>query len=256
MQPHPKLLAAASLLVAACSTTPPGRLLAMRPPELPSGPPTSFTRQGEIQYTPIGTAGSSAAWDARSVRGPAVNLTLTEGGLWGGTIQDRAVLLHARNGRITGEGVNVWVTQDGPVLHVQGLWFNQVRRDRVHSGHHLGVAPHRGVRGRALARAGRALARIRRVRRDARLHLDEPEGRGRRPGRGDAPVVLRLPGSASGAPGLRLPSLGCGRGCRGGTRGAWATSSMPSSGGPRWEASRLSPVRTGTSVSAAPSVSP
>jgi len=125
VQPHPKFLAAASLLVAACSTTPPGRPLAMRPPELPSGPPTSFTRQGEIQYTPIGTVGSSAAWDARSVRGPAVNLTLTEGGLWGGTIQDRAVLLHARNGRITGEGVNVWVTQDGPVLHVQGLWFNR-----------------------------------------------------------------------------------------------------------------------------------
>ena len=122
---HPKLLAAAALVVTACATTPPGRLLAMRSPEIPAGPPGSFTRQGEIQYTPIGTAGSSAAWDARSVRGPAVNLTLTEEGLWGGTIQDRVVLLHARNGRITGEGVNVWVTQDGPVLHVQGLWFNR-----------------------------------------------------------------------------------------------------------------------------------
>jgi hypothetical protein len=97
----------------------------MRPPNLDAGPPDRFARQGEIQYTPSGTAGSSAAWDARSVRGPAVNLTLTESGLWGGTIQDRAVLLHARTGRITGEGVDIWVTQEGPVVHVRGLWFNR-----------------------------------------------------------------------------------------------------------------------------------
>jgi len=60
------------------------------------------------------------------VRGPAVNLTLTDQGLWGGTIQDRAVLLHARNGRITGEGVDVWVTRDGPAVRVQGLWFGRM----------------------------------------------------------------------------------------------------------------------------------
>jgi hypothetical protein len=60
------------------------------------------------------------------VRGPAVNLTLTEGGLWGGTIQDRVVLLHARNGRITGQGVEVSVTQDGSVVRVQGLWFGRM----------------------------------------------------------------------------------------------------------------------------------
>lgn len=120
-----KLLATAALACAACTTTPPGRPLTMRPPNLDAGPGTSFERQGEIQYTPAGTAGSSAAWNARSVRGPAVNLTLTEAGLWGGTIQDRAVLLHARTGRITGEGVDIWVTQEGPVVHVRGLWFNR-----------------------------------------------------------------------------------------------------------------------------------
>jgi hypothetical protein len=97
----------------------------MRAPELLAAPPPAFTRQGEIQFTPAGTAGSSAAWDARSVRGPAVNLTLTDQGLWGGTLQDRVVLLHARSGRITGEGVDVWVTLDGSVLHVQGLWFGR-----------------------------------------------------------------------------------------------------------------------------------
>ncbi len=126
MSLHPKLAIAAALACAACATTPPGQLLAMRPPELGSGPPADFTRQGEIQFTPFGTAGSSAAWDARSVRGPAVNLTLTDEGLWGGTIQDRVVLLHARNGRITGEGVDVWVTQNGPAVRVQGLWFGRL----------------------------------------------------------------------------------------------------------------------------------
>src|SRR5512137_522263 len=98
MPSRPALLVAAALLSSACASVPPGQPLAMRPPDLLSAPVPSFTREGEIQYTPVGTAGSSAAWDARSVRGPAVNLTLTDAGLWGGTIQDRAVLLHARTG--------------------------------------------------------------------------------------------------------------------------------------------------------------
>jgi hypothetical protein len=87
-----------------------------------------FDRQGEIQLTPVGTAGASAAWDARSVRGPAVNLTLTGRNLWGGTIQDRAVLLRARPGRITGEGVNLFVRQDGPNVRVYGTWFGALLR--------------------------------------------------------------------------------------------------------------------------------
>jgi hypothetical protein len=123
--PSSRLLVLAALATASCASIPPGQPLAMRPPEFLSGPHPAFARQGEIQITPSGTAGSSAAWDARSVRGPLVNLTLTDEGLWGGTIQDRAVLLHARGGRITGEGVDVWVTQDGPVVHVQGLWFGR-----------------------------------------------------------------------------------------------------------------------------------
>jgi hypothetical protein len=123
---HPKLVTAVALACASCASTPSGQLLAMRPPELGSEPPAEFSRQGEIQFTPFGTAGSSAAWDARSVRGPAVNLTLTDQGLWGGTIQDRAVLLHARNGRITGEGVDIWVMRDGPAVRVQGLWFGRM----------------------------------------------------------------------------------------------------------------------------------
>jgi hypothetical protein len=123
-----KLLVAAALVSSACVSSLPGQPLAMRPPELLSTPvpPPPFTRQGEIQYTPFGTAGSSAAWDAHSVRGPAVNLTLTEEGLWGGTIQDHVVLLHARNGRITGEGVDIGMTQDGSTVRVRGLWFGRL----------------------------------------------------------------------------------------------------------------------------------
>jgi hypothetical protein len=100
----------------------------MRPPASLDDPTPRFERQGEIQFTPAGTAGSSAAWNARSVRGPAVNLTLTDEGLWGGSLRDRAVLLLARGGRITGEGVDFFLTQEGPVLHVQGLWFGRLVR--------------------------------------------------------------------------------------------------------------------------------
>ena len=50
---RPQLLVAAALLSAACFSTPPGRPLAMRPPELLSAPAPSFTRQGEIQLHPV-----------------------------------------------------------------------------------------------------------------------------------------------------------------------------------------------------------
>ncbi|MGA8890936.1 MAG: hypothetical protein WB493_05155, partial [Anaeromyxobacteraceae bacterium] len=131
-----RLPVVAALALAACATPDQvgrqlaGDPLAMRAPvpvaaEVTAAP---FERQGEIQLTPVGTAGSSAAWDARSVRGPAVNLTLTDQELWGGTLQDRAVLLRARDGRITGEGVNLFVRQEGTHVRVQGLWFGALLR--------------------------------------------------------------------------------------------------------------------------------
>jgi hypothetical protein len=138
------LLVSAALAASACASIPPGQPLAMRPPRLTSGPAPAFSREGEIQFTPVGTAGSSAAWDARSVRGPAVNLTLTPEGLWGGTILERAVLLHARSGRITGEGVDVRVTRDRSTVRVWGLWFGRLvgitfRPDRISASPLTGV---------------------------------------------------------------------------------------------------------------------
>jgi hypothetical protein len=125
----PRLPIAAAIALAACATPESaGKPLAMRSPTTVDAPAPAFQRQGEIQLTPVGTAGSSAAWDARSVRGPAVNMTLTDQELWGGTIQDRAVLLRARDGRITGEGVNLFVRQDGPSVQVYGTWFNALLR--------------------------------------------------------------------------------------------------------------------------------
>jgi hypothetical protein len=124
----PAVAVVAALSGASCLSAPPGRPLTMRPPASLAEPVPRFERLGEIQLTPAGTAGSSAAWDSRSVRGPAVNLTLTDEGLWGGTLLDHAVLLLARGGRITGEGVDIFVTQEGPVIHVQGLWFGTLVR--------------------------------------------------------------------------------------------------------------------------------
>jgi len=100
----------------------------------------------------MGTPGASAAWDARSVRGPAVNLALTDEGLWGGTLRNRPVLLRARGGRITGEGVNVFVTQEGPVVHVQGMWFGNLLRIDV-SPTTLSASPTNGVCSMELALA-------------------------------------------------------------------------------------------------------
>jgi hypothetical protein len=129
MSRFPRLVVLTALALAACATPESaGKPLAMRAPAPPAAPVPAFERQGEIQLTPVGTAGSSAAWDARSVRGPAVNLTLTDQELWGGTIQNRAVLLSARDGRITGEGVDLRVRQDGPLVRVYGMWFGALLR--------------------------------------------------------------------------------------------------------------------------------
>ncbi len=116
-------LVAIATTLAACATTPPGVPVAMTPPgPIPAEAPP-FQRDGEIQFTPLGSVGNSAAWNARSVRGPTVNLTLTDQGLWGGTIRDQAVLLRAVDGRITGDAVNLLVGREGGVVVVEGLWL-------------------------------------------------------------------------------------------------------------------------------------
>ncbi len=234
--------------------TPPGRPLTMRAPDLAADPPTRFTRQGEIQYTPSGTAGSSAAWDSRSVRGPAVNLTLTEAGLWGGTIQDRAVLLHARSGRITGEGVDIWVTQEGPVVHVRGLWFNRFVGLDI-SPDTVSASPLTGVCAAELSLAPDGLWRgfggcggtldyiwmsLKGVAADPAAEM--PQWFFAFLAALPAPQVSVIP------PWRRL------RGGRSRDRGASGTSSTPSSGGgQRQQASRPSPARSTTSGCAAPS---
>ncbi len=149
--PHARVLVAAALAVAGCATgSIPGQPLGMRSPSELTDPVPSFTRQGEIVYSAAGSSGSSAAWDARSVRGPAVNLTLTDQGLWGGTIQERAVLLRAGSGRITGEGVDLFVNGEGDTVHLQGLWFGRMVRIDV-SPRGLSASPFAGVCGMELA---------------------------------------------------------------------------------------------------------
>ena len=229
----------------------------MRPPELSAGPPTAFTRQGEIQYTPVGTAGSSAAWDSRSVRGPAVNLTLTGEGLWGGTIQDRAVLLHARDGRITGEGVDIWVTQDGPVVHVQGLWFNRFLGIDL-SPDTISASPLTGICAAEFSLAPDGLWRgfggcggtldyvwmsLKGVAADPAAEMPQ--------------WFFAFLGGASGTPGLRLPRGRVRRGTGRGTGEPRRTSSTRSSGGRRragtppmpcsfWDQRRAAPSATST----------
>ncbi len=156
MPVHPKLAASiaalAALAASACASVPPGQPLAMRPAEPVDAPAPDFTDQGRIQFTPQGSPGAGAAWDARYVRGPAVNMALTDEGLWGGTIRGRAALLKADGGRITGEGVNLYVTQEGPVVHVQGLWFGNMLRIDV-SPTKLSASPTMGVCGIEMALA-------------------------------------------------------------------------------------------------------
>ncbi len=153
MTAHRKLAASlAALAASACASLPTGQPLAMRPAEPDAAPAPDFSRQGRIQFTPVGSPGASASWDGRYVRGPAVNMTLTDEGLWGGTIRDRAVLLRAADGRITGADVNLYVTQDGAFTRVQGLWFGSLLRIDV-SPTTLSASPTVGACGIELALA-------------------------------------------------------------------------------------------------------
>jgi hypothetical protein len=76
----------------------------------------------EADYVPTGEVRIrlSASYDARRVRGPNTNLTLTSDGRWGGTIAGRSVRLQVTPERISGGGVTLTVTRAADRLSVQG----------------------------------------------------------------------------------------------------------------------------------------
>lgn len=108
-QAIPILGAAAAL---ACAGAPPARPVVM---------PTPGEAAGEVVFVPSGSPGFGAAFDERRVMGPAVNMTMTPEGVWGGDVRGRNVLLEISEGRLSGAAFDLTVEQEGDVLHLAGI---------------------------------------------------------------------------------------------------------------------------------------
>ena len=84
-------------------------------PAQAADPNAPFSASGEIVYR------TSAAFDATRVRGPNVNMAVTNDGHWGGNLLAKDVMLKVTPDRITGAGVNLVVKQDANSLSVEGM---------------------------------------------------------------------------------------------------------------------------------------
>jgi hypothetical protein len=116
-------LAACLLSCAGAQKPAPEPEKAAAPPVEDGGP--AFRAAGEIFFVSTGGVGSSAAFDARRVVGPSVNLTLGEGGAWSGALAGQDVSLAIAPGRITGAGVDLHVERKGDATSLRGIWFQR-----------------------------------------------------------------------------------------------------------------------------------
>jgi hypothetical protein len=109
--------------LAACASAPRGSPVAMdasRPTAMDLS--STYRAEGEI-FGAFGRApGVTNSYGRYRVVGPSTNLSYTAEGRWGGSIAGEDVLLEAKDGRITGVGIDLRLTREGDHLLVSGLW--------------------------------------------------------------------------------------------------------------------------------------
>jgi hypothetical protein len=117
------LAIAASSAVLACAT-PSGAPVTVTTPAPGEVKPSGFKADGEIFFDAQGSGTSVAFNDFRMV-GPQVNMTLDAKGNWGGNIGDRNMIVTVKPGRITGDGVDLYVVRKGTTVSIQGMYFQR-----------------------------------------------------------------------------------------------------------------------------------
>lgn len=115
------LSAAVSIL--ACAT-PSGAPIAVTPPSPGELKETRFVADGEVFWDAQGSGTSVAFNDLRMV-GPRVNMTRDPSGKWGGNIGGREMVLTVVPGKISGDGVDLYVVRKKNTLSVQGMYFQR-----------------------------------------------------------------------------------------------------------------------------------
>lgn len=120
--PRLAVLAAASAVLA-CAT-PSGTPVPVTSPAPGEAKPVGFKADGEIFWDAQG-AGTSVAWNDFRIVGPTVNMSLDEKGNWGGNIGQRNMIVTVKPGRITGDGVDLYVVKKNQTLSIQGMFFQR-----------------------------------------------------------------------------------------------------------------------------------
>ncbi len=118
-------LAAASVLLG-CAT-PSGTPVAVSTPAPGETKPKDFQASGEVFWDAQDSGTSVAFSDFRMV-GPRVNMTRADDGTWRGNVGGREMIVKVQPGRVTGDGVDLFVVQKPgkvPTVSVQGMWFQR-----------------------------------------------------------------------------------------------------------------------------------
>ena len=123
----PRLAAlAASSAVLACAT-PSGAPVPVTTPAPGEVKPSDFKASGEVFFDAQSSGTSVAFSDFRMV-GPRVNMTRAEDGSWRGNVGDREMIVKVQPGRITGDGVDLYVVSKPgkvPAISIQGMYFQR-----------------------------------------------------------------------------------------------------------------------------------
>jgi hypothetical protein len=116
------VLAAASAVLA-CAT-PSGTPIPVTTPAPGEVKTKDFKSTGEIFFD-AQSAGTSVAFNDFRMVGPQVNMGLDAKGNWGGNIGDRNMIVTVKPGRITGDGVDLYVVRKGTTVSIQGMYFQR-----------------------------------------------------------------------------------------------------------------------------------
>ena len=117
---------AASSVVLACAT-PSGAPVPVTTPAPGETRPRDFKASGEVFFDAQSSGTSVAFSDFRMV-GPRVNMTRADDGSWRGNLGDREMIVKVQPGRITGDGVDLFVVKKvstTSTVSIQGMYFQR-----------------------------------------------------------------------------------------------------------------------------------
>jgi len=114
---------AASSAALACAT-PSGAPIPVTTPAPGEVKARDFLATGEI-FSNVQGSGTSAAFNDFRIAGPRVNMTRNPNGQWAGNIGERNMILTVAPGRITGDGVDLYVVRKNMTVSIQGMYFQR-----------------------------------------------------------------------------------------------------------------------------------